>query len=257
MNLDVLVFASHPDDAELGCGGTIAALTSQGKKVGIVDLTKGEMGTRGTKETRAREVSEASEILGLSYRVSLDLGDSRLNNTRENQLKIIEQVRKTRPQICLIGAPFDRHPDHPKGTNLVLDALFYSGLQKLGTKDENETLQKPHRPAHILHYMQDRPIEFDFVFDITDHIETKKEAILAYSTQFNIAEPEEEPETYISSEDYFKQLEARARYLGHLAGFTFGEAFKYYLSPVPLKDMSIFFQSDPISLVRNQTRDKR
>ncbi|MDR9419325.1 bacillithiol biosynthesis deacetylase BshB1 [Gracilimonas sp.] len=245
MKLDVLVFASHPDDAELGCGGTIAALTDQGKKVGIIDLTKGEMGTRGNAETRAKEVDKASKILNLSYRKMLDLGDSILENSRENQLKIIEQVRLTRPHICLVGAPFDRHPDHPKGTNLTLDALFYSGLKKIETIEENGEKQEPHRPAHILHYMQDRPIDFDFVFDISDHWKTKKEAILAFNTQFNVSSNERESETYISSKNYFKQLESRARYLGHLSGFTYGEAFKYYLPPAPLKNFNIFFETSP------------
>ena len=245
MKLDVLVFASHPDDAELGCGGTIASLTASGKKVGIVDLTKGEMGTRGDEITRAREVEQASEIMGLTYRINLDLGDSLLPNTRENQIKIIEQVRKTRPHICITGAPFDRHPDHGKGTDLVLDALFYSGLKKLPTSSEDGAPQETWRPSHILHYMQDRPIETDFVHDISDHWETKKEAILAFNTQFNVNEPGNEPETYISSEDYFKQLEARARYLGHLAGFTYGEAFQYYLSPTPLSSMNVFFEHAP------------
>ncbi len=245
MKLDVLVFASHPDDAELGCGGTIAALTSSGKKVGIIDLTKGEMGTRGTEKTRADEVEKASKILGLSYRKNLDLGDSLLPNTRQNQLKIIEQVRLTQPHVCLIGAPFDRHPDHAKGTNLTIDALFYSGLRKIFVLDENGNELEPWRPSHILHYMQDRPIEPDFIFDISDHWETKKEAILAFNTQFNVANPGDEPETYISSEGYFKQLEARSRYFGHLADFTYGEAFAYYLKPTPLKSMNVFFEHAP------------
>lgn len=245
MKLDVLVFASHPDDAELGCGGTIAALTSEGKKVGIIDLTKGEMGTRGTEQTRAEEVKKASSILGLTYRDNLDLGDSLLLNTRENQLKIIEQVRKTQPHICLVGAPFDRHPDHPKGTKLVIDALYYAGLKKLETKDAEGKAQESWRPSHILHYMQDRPFDPDFIFDISDHWQTKRKAMLAFTTQFNVSNPGGEPETYISSEKYFKQLEARSRYFGHLAGFEFGEAFKYHLSPIPLKSMDVFFESNP------------
>lgn len=245
MKLDVLVFASHPDDAELGCGGTIASLTSAGKKVGIIDLTKGEMGTRGNDLTRAKEVEKASDIMGVSYRENLDLGDSLLPNTRENQIKIIEQVRKTQPHICITGAPFDRHPDHGKGTQLVLDALFYCGLKKIPTSDEAGAPQDPWRPSHILHYMQDRPIEIDFVYDISDHWKTKKEAILAFKTQFNVDDPGNEPETYISSENYFKQVESRARYLGHLAGFTHGEAFKYYLSPTPLSSMDVFFEHAP------------
>lgn len=245
MKLDVLVFASHPDDAELNCGGTIAALIKSGKKVGIIDLTKGEMGTRGTEKTRTKEVEKASEILGISYRENLNLGDSLIPNTRQNQLKIIEQVRATRPHICLVGAPFDRHPDHAKGTNLVLDALFYSGLRKIETLDKAGKQQDSWRPAHILHYMQDRPFEPDFVFDISDHWETKKRAMLAFNTQFNVSKASNEPETYISSESYFKQLEARGRYFGHLAGFEFGEPFKYYLSPAPLKNMNVFFESKP------------
>jgi bacillithiol biosynthesis deacetylase BshB1 len=243
MKLDVLVFASHPDDAELNCGGTIAALTSQGKRVGIIDLTKGEMGTRGTEQTRAKEVKKASEILGISFRENLDLGDSRILNTRENQLKIIEQVRLTKPHICLVGAPFDRHPDHAKGTNICIDALFYSGLKKIKTTDSENNDQEPFRPPHILHYMQDRPFEPDFVFDITNHWETKKASMLAFNTQFNVSDPGKEPETYISSENYFKQLEARARYFGHLSGFEYGEPFKYYLNPAPLKSMDVFFES--------------
>lgn len=245
MKLDVLVFASHPDDAELGCGGTIASLCSEGKKVGIIDLTKGEMGTRGTEETRANEVERASDIMGISYRENLDLGDSLLLNSRENQLKIIEQIRLTQPHICITGATFDRHPDHGKGTSLVLDALFYAGLKKIPTTNDAGDAQKPWRPSHILHYMQDRPFEPDFVFDITDHWDTKKKAVLAFDTQFNVNDPGAEPETYISSENYFKQLEARARYFGHLAGFEYGEAFQYHLSPAPLRSMSVFFEHAP------------
>ena len=245
MKLDVLVFASHPDDAELNCGGTIASLVDSGKKVGIIDLTKGEMGTRGTDQTRAAEVKKASEILSISYRHNLDLGDSLIPNNRENQLKIIKQVRLTQPHICLVGAPSDRHPDHPKGTQLVLDALFYSGLKKLKSENYPGSDQDSWRPAHILHYMQDRPFEPDFVFDISDYWETKKQSMLAFDTQFNVSEPGTEPETYISSESYFKQMEARARYFGHLAGFEYGEPFKYYLSPAPLKSMDLFFNTQP------------
>ncbi len=245
MKLDVLVFASHPDDAELGCGGTIASLTAQGKSVGIIDLTKGEMGTRGTEETRAQEVKKASAILGVTYRKNLDFGDSLILNTRENQLKIIEQVRATQPHICLIGTPFDRHPDHVKGTDVVIDSLFYAGLKKLKTKNISSNIQEPWRPAHILHYMQDRPIEPDFIYDISAEWEIKKKAILAFNTQFNVGDPGDEPETYISTENYFKQLEGRARYFGHLGGFEFGEAFQYYLKPTPLKDMDVFFNQSP------------
>lgn len=227
MKVDVLVFAAHPDDAELNSGGTIAALVAQGKSVGIIDLTKGEMGTRGTPESRAEEVSDASEILGISYRQNLDLGDSFIENTRENQLKVITEVRKCKPKICLLGAAYDRHPDHGKATQLCTDALFYSGLSKIETGD-----LEPWRPRKIFSYMQDRPFEPDFIYDISGHWETKKKAVLAFSTQFNVENPGNEPETYISSTKYFKQLEARARYFGHLGGFEFGEPFKVINGPL-------------------------
>lgn len=245
MKLDVLVFASHPDDAELNCGGTIASLTAQGKKVGIIDLTKGEMGTRGDQHIRSAEVDKASDLLGISYRANMDLGDSLIPNTRENQLSIIQHVRHTRPDICLTGAPFDRHPDHGKGTSLVLDALYYSGLTKIETDDGEGGVQVAWRPAHILHYMQDRPFEPDMVYDISDHWDTKKASMLAFKTQFNISDPGEEPETYISSESYFKQIEARARYFGHLSGFEYGEPFQYYLKPIPLSNLDPFFGNLP------------
>lgn len=233
MSVDILVFAAHPDDAELNCGGTIASLVKEGKKVGIVDLTRGELGTRGTPEIREKEVKRATEILGVHYRTNLDLGDSELYNTKENQQKIISEVRKLRPEICLIGAPYDRHPDHGKATQLCMDALFYSGLAKFAMPDETGEL-KPWRPSLILQYMQDRHIEPDLVVDISDTWAVKKEAVLAFSTQFNVKEPGTEPATYISDESYFKQIEARARYIGHMAGFEFGEGFKKINGPVGL-----------------------
>ncbi len=245
MKLDVLVFAAHPDDAELNCGGTISALISQGKNVGVVDLTQGEMGTRGTTETRKTEAKNASEILGLSYRANLDLKDSVLDNSRENQLAIIQQVRALKPSVCITGAPHDRHPDHGKATRLLLDSLFYSGLTKIETQFEDGSSQDPWRPFHVLHYMQDRPFEPDFIFDISAHWETKKKATLAFATQFNVTDPEGEPETYISSEKYFKQLEARARYFGHLGGFEFGEPFQYYNGPMGVNSLEMLFSNTP------------
>lgn len=240
MDLDVLVFAAHPDDAELNCGGTIATLISQGKSVGIIDLTQGEMGTRGTIETRILEAETASKILGISYRVNLDLGDSIVGNTRENQFKLIREIRTCKPKLCLIGAPYDRHPDHGKATQLCIDSLFYSGLEKIDTHSKEGNYQKAWRPSHIVHYMQDRPFEPDFIFDISDHWETKKKAVLAFNTQFNVTDTKSEPETYISSDTYFKQLEARARYFGHLAGFEFGEPFQVLNGPMGLTSLDSF-----------------
>lgn len=237
MELDVLVIAAHPDDAELNAGGTIASLIDEGKKVGIIDLTRGEMGTRGTPKTRKKEVEKASEILGIQYRNNLDLGDSVLENSRENQSKIISELRLLKPSMCLIGAPYDRHPDHGKATQLCLDAIFYSGLAKFKVVGQEGELT-PWRPGTIAHYMQDRPFEPDFIVDITEHWNTKKEAILAFETQFNVSITGDEAATYISNERYFKQIEARARYFGHLAGFEFGEPFKKANGPVGLTSIS-------------------
>jgi bacillithiol biosynthesis deacetylase BshB1 len=240
MKLDVLVFAAHPDDAELNAGGTIASLISEGKRVGILDLTKGEMGTRGTAESRQNEVNAASNILGIHYRVNLDLGDSIIDNSRVNQLKLIEQIRHTQPDICLVGASYDRHPDHGKATQLSIDSIFYSGLIKLKTTI-NGTEQEAWRPSTIFQYTQDRPFEPDFIFDISDYWETKKKAILAYDSQFNVTEKGNEPETYISSSKYFAQIEARTRYFGHLAGFEMGEPFKKIHGPIGVKSFENLF----------------
>ncbi len=239
--MDVLVFAAHPDDAELNCGGAISKLVAEGYKVGIVDLTKGEMGTRGTAESRAKEVENASRILRISYRTNLDLGDSVIENSRDNQLSIIKEIRTCRPSLCIIGASYDRHPDHGKATKLCIDALFYSGLSKLESNDTDGKPQAPWRPKHIIQYMQDRPFEPDFIMDISEHWEQKKKSILAFDSQFNVSDPGNESETYISSNRYFKQVEARARYFGHLGGFEFGEPFKVVNGPLGLKTMKLFF----------------
>lgn len=244
--LDVLALAAHPDDTELCCGGTLVKLVNQGKKVGVVDFTQGEMGTRGTPEQRMKESEKAAEIVGLHVRENLALPDTRLENTRSYQKKIIQRIRKYRPHICLVGAPEDRHPDHDNGTRLALDAIFYSGLTKIETTDSDGNVQDRWRPSHILHYMQDRPFEPDIVFDITDTFEIKKEAILAFETQFNVSDPEEEPETYISSKEFFEGIEARARHYGHLIGAKYGEPFKYYNGPVPLNSFEAFFETKPV-----------
>ena len=236
MKLDVLVFAAHPDDAELNAGGTIAALVTQGKKVGIIDLTKGEMGTRGDEETRQNEVDKSSKILGIAYRDNLDLGDSVIDNSRDNQIKLIEQIRLTQPEICIVGASYDRHPDHGKAAQLSIDSIFYSGLQKLVTQ-HNRVNQSPWRPSSIFQYMQDRPFEPDFISDITDYWVKKRDAILAFDTQFNVSDNSEETETYISSSTYFVQIESRARYFGHLAGFQMGEPFKKINGPIGVKSI--------------------
>ncbi|MCC5914427.1 MAG: bacillithiol biosynthesis deacetylase BshB1 [Balneolaceae bacterium] len=242
---DILAFGSHPDDTELGCSGTLAKLTSTGKKVVVADLTRGEMGSRGTPETRLKEAQKAAGILGLADRVNLGLPDTMLDNTRELQLPIISCIRTYRPHICILPAPSDRHPDHGDGAKLLTDAIFYSGLIRIETLDSEGKPQEPHRPAHILHYMQDRPFEPDFVFDITDTLEVKEKAIRAFATQFDVADPGDEPETYISDPSFFEALRARARHFGHLAGFKYGEGFLYAGKPIPLRDFGFLSDTSP------------
>lgn len=243
--LDVLALSAHPDDTELCCGGTLAALVNQGKKVGVIDFTRGEMGTRGTPEQRLQESEDASRIIGLSVRENLGLPDTRLKNSREFQLKIIQKIRAYRPHVCLVGAPSDRHPDHGKGTRLALDSVYYSGLAKIETTDASGNLQERWRPSHVLHFMQDRPFEPDLVFDITDTFETKKKAILAFESQFHVEDPGDEPDTYISSTEFFEGIEARARHYGHLIGAKYGEPFKYHNGPVPMASFSALFETNP------------
>ncbi|WP_069130964.1 bacillithiol biosynthesis deacetylase BshB1 [Rhodohalobacter halophilus] len=245
MKVDILAFGAHPDDTELSCSGTLASLIKQGKKVAVVDLTRGEMGSRGTPKIRMKEAAEAAKILGLSARENLGLPDTELRNKRAFHLPIIQAVRKFKPHVCLIPAPSDRHPDHGDAARLLIDAIFYGGLIKIETKDENGNLQEPHRPSHVLHFMQDRPFEPDVVFDISDTIDIKEEAIKAFSTQFDVADPGDEPETYISDPEFFQALRARAKHFGHLGGFSYGEGFLYQSKPIPLSSFNLFSETKP------------
>jgi bacillithiol biosynthesis deacetylase BshB1 len=245
MKADILAFGAHPDDTELGCSGTLASLVAQGKTVAVADLTRGEMGSRGTAEIRMKEAQKAADIIGLSDRVNLGLPDTELQNSRDFQLPIIETVRHFKPHICILPAPSDRHPDHGNATSLLIDAIFYSGLVKIETKGSDGKIQEIHRPSHIIHYMQDRPFEPDFVYDISQTIETKEKAIKAFATQFDVQNPGNEPETYISDPDFFKALRARAKHFGHLAGFEYGEAFKYASTPFPLRNLDFLMETAP------------
>ena len=163
--LDFLAFGAHPDDVELGCGATIAKLVSQGKKVGIVDLTRGELGTRGSAEIRAKETKEASKILGITTRENMDFKDGFFRNDEEHQLKIIQVIRKYQPDFIFCNAPDDRHIDHPKGSQLIVEASFLSGLSKINTVDFLENTQKQWRPKNIYHYIQWKNLDPDFIFD--------------------------------------------------------------------------------------------
>jgi bacillithiol biosynthesis deacetylase BshB1 len=223
MKLDILAFGAHPDDVELGCGGTIAKEVAQGKKVGIVDLTRGELGTRGTAETRDEEAFHAAKILGVSLRTNMGFSDGFFVNDKTHQLAIIKIIRKYRPEVILCNAIDDRHIDHGKGSQLVSDACFLSGLLKIETKEEG-VLQKPWRPKQVYHYIQWKNLEPNFTVDISGFIDKKMEAVLAYKTQFYDAKSKE-PQTPISSKNFTDSIIYRARDLGRLVGVEHTEGF--------------------------------
>lgn len=219
MKLDILVMAAHPDDAELAVAGTIVDAIANGKKVGIVDFTRGELGTRGTPEIRLAESAAASQVLGIHARENLELADGFFQNDRESQMKLIEVIRKYQPDIVLANALEDRHPDHGKGAALAIDACFLSGLRKI------ETGLPAWRPKHVYHYIQDRYLEPDFVIDISAHWEKKEAAIRAFKSQF--FDPNStEPASYISSPEFLHFIQARAQEMGHKIGVKYGEGFQ-------------------------------
>ncbi|HBU79389.1 MAG TPA: bacillithiol biosynthesis deacetylase BshB1 [Muricauda sp.] len=225
MKLDILVFGAHPDDAELGAGATIAKEVSKGKKVGIVDLTRGELGTRGSAEIRDREAAKAAEILGVAVRENMEFADGFFVNDKQHQLELIKIIRKYRPEIVLCNAVEDRHIDHAKGSKLVSDACFLSGLMKIETKmDGDDQWQEAWRPKLVYHFIQWKNLEPDFVVDVSGFIETKTEAIMAYSSQFYDPDSEE-PETPISSKNFTDSVNYRARDLGRIIGVEYAEGF--------------------------------
>jgi bacillithiol biosynthesis deacetylase BshB1 len=223
MNLDLLIFAAHPDDAELGCSGTILRYIAAGKKVGIVDLTRGELGTRGTAETRDIETAESNRILGLHVRENLGMRDGFFQNDEEHQLKIIQMIRKYTPEIVFSNALHDRHPDHGKAADLVNDAVFLSGLPKIKTEIDGLE-QNAFRPRLLLHYIQDRYIEPDILVDVTEFWDKKMQCIRAFKTQFFNPDSDEK-ETYISTPYFLKVVEARSRELGKAIGAEHAEGF--------------------------------
>lgn len=224
MKLDILALAAHPDDTELGCAGTLLLHISKGHQVGVVDLTRGELGTRGTAEIRDQEAADSAQLMGLSARENLAFKDGFFINNESHQLAIIQKIRKYRPEILLINAPRDRHPDHGRAAQLSVDASFLSGLKRIETKDENGELQEVWRPNNVYHYIQSDYIEPDFIVDVTEHWEKKMKAIMAFKSQF-YSENSNEPETYISSKLFIKSIEARAIDLGRTIGATYGEGF--------------------------------
>jgi bacillithiol biosynthesis deacetylase BshB1 len=223
MKLDILVFAAHPDDAELSCGGTIISQISKGKKVGIIDLTRGELGTRGSAALRDKEAMAAAKILGIHVRENALFADGFFKNDETHNLELVKCIRKYQPEIVLANAAHDRHPDHGRGSELASRACFLSGLRKVETKFENKN-QKEWRPKAVFHYIQDRYIIPDFVVDISKQWEKKVKAIKAYKSQFHDPSSKE-PQTYISDPEFFSFIEARGREMGHAIGMKYGEGF--------------------------------
>lgn len=226
MKLDILAIGVHPDDVELGCSGTILNEIKLGKKVGILDLTQGELGTRGTIETRYAEAAEAARILGVHMRGNLKMKDGFFRNDEAHQLQLIQAIRTYQPEIVIANILNDRHPDHGRAGHLIADACFLSGLIKIETNDAKGNPQPRWRPKYVLHYMQDWFHEPDILIDISDVFEQRMKSIEAYSTQFFNGGPDnKEPQTYISSPDFLDSVIARARMLGKRIGVKYAEGF--------------------------------
>lgn len=237
MKLDILAFAAHPDDVELAAAGTLLAHIAMGKKVGIVDLTRGELGTRGSAELRDEEAANSSKILGIHARENLRLRDGFFVKDEASLLKVITMIRKYQPEIVLCNSEFDRHIDHGRAADLVHEACFLSGLRKIETQLDGKT-QEAWRPKATYHYIQDYYTKPDIIFDITPYFDKKSEAIKAFKSQFfNPASNQNEPETPISSADFWAFLEARARQFGRLINTTYAEGFTVK-RPIGAKDLT-------------------
>ena len=216
--VDILFFGAHPDDVELSCGGTVAKSVKDGLKVGIVDLTRGEMGTRGTPQTRKREAQSAARVLGATFRQQLDFQDGNLQTGREQELEIIAILRERRPKIVVAPYPDDRHPDHTRTGRIVTEASFYAGLRAL------ETGLEAHRPQTVLYYLQNYMFTPSFVVDVTRHWKTKMRAVAAYKSQFHDPSSKE-PRTFISDPKFLEMIDARGQHFGALINVPYGEAF--------------------------------
>lgn len=226
MKLDLLAFGVHPDDIELSCAGTILVEKNNGKNIGIVDLTRGELGTRGTAELRKEEAKNSAVVLGVDIRENLEMEDGFFKNDEANQRKIITVLRKYRSDIILCNAPDDRHPDHGRSAQLVNDAAFLSGLMKIETVDENNKKQEAWRPKYVFNYIQDLYFKPDFVIDISNVFDKKIESIEAFTTQFyNPNTNDKEPQTYISSPEFLESIINRAKMFGKMIGVKYAEGF--------------------------------
>lgn len=226
MKLDILAIGVHPDDVELSCSGTLINEIRRGKKAGVLDLTQGELGTRGTIETRYKEAADAAMIMGIQVRENLKMRDGFFQNNEEHQLKLISIIRKYQPSIVLGNALHDRHPDHGRAGKLIADSCYLAGLSKIETKDENGKQQERWRPTYVLHYIQDWYHEPDVLIDISDSFDQRMKAIEAYSTQFHTGTVSAEgPQTYISTPDFLESIIARARMFGKRIGVKYAEGF--------------------------------
>ncbi len=223
MKLDILAFGVHPDDVELSCAGVLLVEKAKGKKTGIIDLTQGELGTRGTAETRKLEAAAAAKILGVDIRENLEMADGFFQNDETHQRGVITAIRKYQPEIILCNAPSDRHPDHGRSAKLVADAAFLSGLKKIETTDGGTT-QEAWRPKYVFHYIQDRLLQPNFVIDITAVFEKKLDAVKAYGTQFHNP-GSNEPQTYISTPDFLESVIYRHKWFGKMIGVKYAEGF--------------------------------
>jgi len=243
MKLDILAIGVHPDDVELGCSGTLINEIKSGKKAGIVDLTQGELGTRGNLETRYQEAASAAMIIGVQVRENLKMRDGFFENDEENKLKLIRAIRKYQPDIIIGNVLHDRHPDHGRAGHLIAEASFLSGLMKIETIDENGNPQQKWRPSYVLHYIQDWYHEPDILIDISDVFEQRMKSIEAYTTQFNTANNEDGPQTYISTPDFLESVIARARMFGKRIGVKYAEGF-ISEKKIGLRSLSALIQNE-------------
>jgi bacillithiol biosynthesis deacetylase BshB1 len=224
MKLNILAFAAHPDDIELACAGTLAKHAEMGEDVGIIDLTQGEMGTRGTPQKRLEEAAASADILGLKIRENLGFEDVFFKNDLAHQTEIVKKIRQYQPEIILANAISDRHPDHGRASELISESVFLAGLKKFKTIDDNGNTQEAYRPNKVYHYIQSLPITPDFVVDVSDQWQKKMSSIKAFDSQF-YKSGSEEPETYISSPRFMKMIEARAMEFGQIIGVDYAEGF--------------------------------
>lgn len=227
--VDLLVFGSHADDVELSCAGTILRAVKQGQRVGVVDLTRGEMGTRGTPDIRAHEAEASALVMGVTFRKTLDFGDGNLQTSREQELQIIRVIREHRPSVVLAPMFDDRHPDHARAGRLIGESAFYAGLRKI------DTAQDAHRPGAVAYYTLNYPVPPSFIVDISDVFERKMEAVRCYASQFYDPNSKE-PATWISGKNFLAMIEARARQWGAMIGAEFGEPF-FTKTPPRLNDL--------------------